>query len=173
MPPRQPCSIALERPIESPAPPALSNLLSSTSSSLVAFPLTSQPAAPPSRAARTPAPLPRAPATALPVPPLVRPHHVPHTSTTHATSCPHFRRLWPRPTILRHDPGLAASPPVRYKLRVAGRGVSLPLCYAVRWNWQASCQAVDTPRTGTRRWPRRMSHRPMSTAKLRSPLVAN
>jgi hypothetical protein len=30
------------------------------------------------------------------------------------TSHPHFRRFWPRPTIMRHDPGLAASPPVRY-----------------------------------------------------------
>jgi hypothetical protein len=35
------------------------------------------------------------------------------------TSCPHFRRLLPRPTILRHDPGLAASPPVRYLLASA------------------------------------------------------
>jgi hypothetical protein len=50
------------------------------------------------------------------------------------TSCPHFRRLWPRPTILRHDPGLAASPPVRYTLRVARREISLPLPFAVRWN---------------------------------------
>jgi hypothetical protein len=32
---------------------------------------------------------------------------------------PHFRRFWLRPAILRHDPGLAASPPVRYTLRVA------------------------------------------------------
>ena len=30
-----------------------------------------------------------------------------------------FRGYWPRPAILRHDQGLAASPPVRYKLRVA------------------------------------------------------
>ena len=32
------------------------------------------------------------------------------------------RRFWPRPAILRHDPGLAASPPVRYTLRVEGTG---------------------------------------------------
>ena len=67
-------------PVESPAPPALSNLMLGTSSSLVAFPLTSRPAAPPSRAARTPAP---------PVPPAVRRHRVPHTSTTtHARRAP-------------------------------------------------------------------------------------
>jgi hypothetical protein len=42
------------------------------------------------------------------------------------TWCPHFRRIWHRPTILRRDPGLAASPPVRYTLRVAGRDLSLP-----------------------------------------------
>jgi hypothetical protein len=28
--------------------------------------------------------------------------------------------MWPRAAILRHDPGLAASPPVRYKLKVEG-----------------------------------------------------
>ena len=32
----------------------------------------------------------------------------------------HFRRFWLRPAILRHHPGLAASPPVRYMLKVAG-----------------------------------------------------
>lgn len=31
-----------------------------------------------------------------------------------------FRRSWLRPEILRHDPGLAARPPVRYMLKVAG-----------------------------------------------------
>ena len=36
----------------------------------------------------------------------------------HAFRYPRFRRFWPRPAILRHDPGLAASPPVRYKLKV-------------------------------------------------------
>src|ERR1700685_3094736 len=49
IPPRQPCSVALHWPIESPAPPALQNLVLGTSSTLVAFPPTSRPAAPPSR----------------------------------------------------------------------------------------------------------------------------
>ena len=35
-----------------------------------------------------------------------------------------FRRFWPRPAILRHDPGLAASPPVRYRLKVEGSAYS-------------------------------------------------
>jgi len=83
--------------------------------SLVAFPLTSRPA-------RTPVPPRRAPATALPVPPLVRRHRVPPTTTTtHARRVPHFPRLWYRPTIPRRDPGLAASPPARYTLRVGRR----------------------------------------------------
>jgi hypothetical protein len=34
----------------------------------------------------------------------------------------HFRRFWLPPEILRHDPGLAASPPVRYMLKVARSG---------------------------------------------------
>jgi hypothetical protein len=76
-------------PVESPTSRALSNLLLGTSSSLVAFPLTSRPAAPPLRAARTPAPPRRAPATAPPVPPAVRRHRVPHRSiTTHARRAP-------------------------------------------------------------------------------------
>ena len=45
----------------------------------------------------------------------------PYIDNNTRTSRPHLRRLWPRPTILRHDPGLAASPPVRYTLRVARR----------------------------------------------------
>src|SRR5215207_7699731 len=36
----------------------------------------------------------------------------------------HFRRFWPRPTIMRHDPGLAASPPVRYTFRWEGVAAS-------------------------------------------------
>jgi hypothetical protein len=48
---------------------------------------------------------------------------VTHTSTTtHALRDTHFRRFWPAPVILRHDPGLAASPPVRYTLKVARSG---------------------------------------------------
>ncbi len=35
---------------------------------------------------------------------------------------PRFRSFWPRLTILRHDQGLAASPPVRYRLKMEGSG---------------------------------------------------
>ena len=46
-----------------------------------------------------------------------------HTPTaTTASRDPRFRRFWPRPAILRHDPGLAASPPVSYMLKVGGSG---------------------------------------------------
>src|SRR6266536_3347613 len=78
-----------------------------------------------SPAARTPASPRRAPATAPRVPPAVRRPRATHTSTTtHALRDSHFRRSWPRPAILRHDPGLAASPPVRYTLKVARSGYS-------------------------------------------------
>lgn len=50
---------------------------------------------------------------------------------------PHFRRLWPRPTIVRGDPGLAASPPARYNLRVARRVLSLPLPL-----WPCACSTT-------------------------------
>ena len=39
---------------------------------------------------------------------------------------PHFRDFWLQSAIVRYDPGLAASPPVRYMLMVEGNG-SLPL----------------------------------------------
>ena len=46
-----------------------------------------------------------------------------HTSTTtHALRDSHFRRFWPRSAILQHAPGLAASPPVRYILKVERSG---------------------------------------------------
>src|SRR5450759_2321091 len=35
-------------------------------------------------------------------------------NNTRTSRISHFRRFWPRPTTLRHDPGLAASPPVGY-----------------------------------------------------------
>src|SRR5260221_3769612 len=125
MPPRHPCSVALHWPVESPASRALSNLLLGTSSSLVAFPLTSRPAAPPSRAARTPAP---------PVPPAVRRHRVPIRRQQHTHVVPPcLRPFLVRSTILQHDPGLAASPPVRYTLRVARSEISLPCLLVVRW----------------------------------------
>src|SRR5450759_3535440 len=41
---------------------------------------------------------------------------------------PHFRRFWSRLEILQHDPGLAASPLVRYTLRTARSGYSPSTC---------------------------------------------
>src|SRR6266545_3938870 len=74
--------------------------------------------APRSPAARTPAPPHRVPVTAPRVAPAVRRPRASHTSTTtHALATPIFSRFSPRPAILRHDPGLAASPPVRYTLK--------------------------------------------------------
>ena len=74
--------------------------------------------APRSPAARTPAPPRRVPVTAPRVPPAARRSRASHTpTTTHALATPIFRRFWPRPAILRHDPSLAASPPPRYTLK--------------------------------------------------------
>jgi hypothetical protein len=42
----------------------------------------------------------------------------PYVDSNARISHPHFRRFQPRRTIVRHDPGLAASPLVRYTLRV-------------------------------------------------------
>src|SRR5712691_9534519 len=85
------------------------------------------PRPPRSPAARTPAAACRVPATALPVPPSVRRPRATHTSTaTHASRDSHFRRFWPLPTILRHDPGLAASPPVPIYLEWGGVDTLFP-----------------------------------------------
>jgi hypothetical protein len=43
------------------------------------------------------------------------------TRPTHALRDSRFRRFRPRPAIMRHDRGLAASPRVRYTLKLAGR----------------------------------------------------
>jgi hypothetical protein len=45
---------------------------------------------------------------------------------------PKSRQFWLRPAIFRHDPGLAASPRVRYKLRV-GRSRYAPFLFDRRW----------------------------------------
>ena len=45
---------------------------------------------------------------------------------------PCLRPFLVRPTILQHDPGLAASPPVRYTLRAARSEISLPLLTYLR-----------------------------------------
>ncbi|GIH81236.1 hypothetical protein Plo01_76650 [Planobispora longispora] len=56
-----------------------------------------------------------------------RPPRPPYNDNT-PTSCPPFpRRHRVRPPILRHDPGLAASPPARYTLEVARSEISSPL----------------------------------------------
>ncbi len=112
------------------------------------------PAAPrtPRPAARTPAPPRRVPATAPRVPPAVRRPRATHTSTTpHALRDPHSAGSGLRPTILRHDPGLAASPPVRYTLRVARSGISLPSPFIVRCGRTASSRSGGPPRTAVRR----------------------
>src|SRR5260221_4711482 len=65
----------------------------------------------------------RVPATAPRVPAAVRrPRATPSSTTTHALRDSHVRRFWPRPATLRHDPGLAASPPVRYMLGMERSG---------------------------------------------------
>ena len=64
--------------------------------------------------------------------PLPRVHHRfdaparPIRRQQHALRDSHFRRFWPRLAILRHDPGLAASPPVRYMLKVERGGCRRP-----------------------------------------------
>ncbi len=103
-----------------------------------------------SPAARTPAPPSPARATAQRVPSVRRLRATHMSTTTHAFCDPHFRRFWPTPAILRHNPGLAASPPVRYTLKVEGSGYSpstlpsavdlSPLSSAV--DGRAPCQAV-------------------------------
>src|SRR6516225_669355 len=42
----------------------------------------------------------------------------------HALRDSHYRRFWPRPATLRHYRGLAASPRVRYRLKVERSGQS-------------------------------------------------
>ena len=64
---------------------------------------------------------------------------------THAFPVPDFRRFWPRPAIMRHDPGLAASPPVRYRLKMEG-SVYSPFPLIVRSGRTASSRSGGTPR---------------------------
>jgi hypothetical protein len=60
--------------------------------------------------------------TASPIGRQQHPHVVP----------PCLRPFLARPPILQHDPGLAASPPVCYTLKVARSEVSLPFAFVVR-----------------------------------------
>ena len=59
---------------------------------------------------------------------------------------PIFRSFWPRPTILRHDPGLAASPPVRYILKVERSGYS-PTSLIVRCGRTSPSRSGGAPST--------------------------
>ena len=61
---------------------------------------------------------PRPPQATVPV--ARRPRATRTSITAHTRRDSHSRRFWPRPAIMRHDPGLAASPPVRYMLKVEG-----------------------------------------------------
>src|ERR1700737_4900128 len=70
------------------------------------------------------------------------------SAQAHAFHTPPLRPFCLRPAILRHDPGLAASPPVRYKLKVEGVSTLLP--FIVRYGRTISSQS----RTSARRsWP--------------------
>src|ERR1022692_583787 len=164
IPPRQPCSVALHWPVESPASRALSNLLLGTSSSLVAFPLRSRPAAPPSRAARTPAP---------PVPPAVRRHRVPHTSTTtHARRAPMSSSVLGPADDSAARPGSCRKPPSPLYVKSGKERdlLALPFGRPLR----TDTLLVKRRRAaygGTRRWPRRMSHRPTGAAAAREVLL--
>src|SRR5260370_7894576 len=64
--------------------------------------------------------------------------------STRTSRIPDFHRFWPRSEILHHDPGLAARPPVRYTLRVAGSECSPCLLLSVL-DGQAPPQAVTRP----------------------------
>src|ERR1022692_395677 len=164
IPPRQPCSVALHWPVESPASRALSNLLLGTSSSLVAFPLRSRPAAPPSRAARTPAP---------PVPPAVRRHRVPPTSTTtHARRAPMSSSVLGPADDSAARPGSCRKPPSPLYVKSGKERdlLALPFGRPLR----TDTLLVKRRRAaygGTRRWPRRMSHRPTGAAAAREVLL--
>jgi hypothetical protein len=98
----------------------------------------------------------------------------PYVDNNTRTSCPHFRRLWPRPTILRYDPGLAASPPVRYRLRVARREISLRLLLPSAGTDKLLAKRRRAAYGGTRRWPRSLAFRtwirmPASWSSKRTP----
>src|SRR3984893_4452313 len=78
------------------------------------------------------------------------------STTTHPLRSSHFRIFWLADGIMRHDPGLAASPPVRYKLKVERSGYSpFPLSSAV--DGQPPREAAAR-RVGRYRGLRRISH---------------
>src|ERR1700730_5962549 len=70
------------------------------------------------------------PASIIPVGLLRRsPPHVRSSAIPSRVPC--FGKFWPRPAIVRHDSGLAASPPVCYRLKVE-RSVYSPFPPPVR-----------------------------------------
>src|SRR3954470_8426055 len=109
-----PCSrnsLASIKPV-GPPPATITSIMNTPHSTKLAL----RPAAPRGPAARTPAPPPRARRESHQRFEVSRDPYV-----DVLRRIPHIRRSWPRSEILRHDPGLAARPPVRYRLRV-GRG---------------------------------------------------
>src|SRR6266566_1806285 len=99
IPPRQPCSVALHWPVESPTSRAVSNLLFGTSSSLAAFPPDQSGGAhtrtsAPSARNRTASPT----SGSSPRPPSV-------DNNTRTSYPPCLRPFLVRPTILQHDQG--------------------------------------------------------------------
>src|ERR1700722_17498840 len=60
---------------------------------------------------------------------------------------PPFRKLWPRPAIMRHDPGLAASPLVRYILKMEGSVYCLRLPLPPAADGQLPRRSGGTART--------------------------
>ena len=82
----------------------------------------------------------------------------------------YVRRFCPRPAIMRHDPGLAASPPVRYILKMEGSGYSPPFDLIVRCGRTASSRSGGAPRTAAPP-ARRISHGPTDAAAEREVLV--
>nr|BFE70663.1 hypothetical protein GCM10020092_039640 [Actinoplanes digitatis] len=66
--------------------------------------------------------------------------HAGAQAAAHGVNLFHFRRLWPWPAILRYDPGLAASPRVRYTLEVEESVLPYPAvgCSVTFWRYSAS-----------------------------------
>ena len=155
--------------------PALAGRITGVSRSvepLVRHVLISRCLPPTSRAARTRAP-PR---------PRPQPHRQSHQrfvtaspvrrqQHTHVVA-PCLRPFLVRPPILRPDPGLAASPPVRYTSKVARSEISLPLPLSSLGTDNLLAKRRCATYGGTRRWPGRMSHRPTDAAAEREVLKA-
>src|SRR3954466_2700054 len=160
IPPRQPCSVALHWPVESPSSPAVSNLLFGTSSCRPAFPRPVGRRAHAHLRAQRPQPHRQRFVTASPV------RRQQHTRVV----APCLRPFMVGPPILRPDPGLAASPWVRYMLKwQEGRSPCLCLCRPLGTDNLLAKRRCATY-GGTRRWPGGMSDRPTDVAAEREVL---